>query len=110
MERQRAMNLVDDLGEKKMIDANSPLRPLRNAAIVASAHRVAAAVERLTRLGFTVMWVELLEPRQPTIRIEPHPDCRRMAGQGDAAHDDFYSSPKAGRFRINGCLVVWTEY
>ncbi|MEN7431425.1 hypothetical protein VA599_11745 [Chromobacterium sp. TRC.1.1.SA] len=90
-----------------------PQRPIRNAEVIAAAHLVAAAVERLTRRGLIVVGVEM-EPPRPTIRILKHESCTAMVQEGKAAYygfdqDIYFGKYRQGQFQLNGCRVVWDE-
>ncbi|MGC0153307.1 hypothetical protein ACPRNU_12665 [Chromobacterium vaccinii] len=88
-------------------------RPIRNAAVIAAAHLVAAAVERLSQRGMTVIGVEFEVP-MPTIRILPDHQCNAMIRSGEAAYygvtpDPHFGRYRLGQFRLNGCRVAWEE-
>ncbi|MGD1823737.1 hypothetical protein A203_00305 [Chromobacterium violaceum] len=88
-------------------------RPIRNAAVIAAAHLVAAAVERLSQRGLSVIGVDFEAP-MPTIRILPDKECHAMICRGQAAYyaltpDTYFGRYRLGQFRLNGCRVIWAE-
>ncbi|WP_047257977.1 hypothetical protein [Chromobacterium subtsugae] len=89
------------------------IRPIRNAAVAAAALLVAAAVERLSQRGLSVIGVDFEAP-MPTIRILPDEKCHAMICTGQAAYyaltpDTYFGRYRLGQFRLNGCRVIWAE-
>ncbi|OQS39032.1 hypothetical protein B0T40_04390 [Chromobacterium haemolyticum] len=89
-------------------------RPVPNVYMLAGAHRIAAAIELLSREGLTVLSSVQEHPMKPTIRVRHSIQCDRLIATGEAkfysfGHDNDGRFSEA-QFERAGCRVVWTQY
>ncbi|NHR06498.1 hypothetical protein HA052_14990 [Chromobacterium haemolyticum] len=95
--------------------AAQPLgRPVPNVYMLAGAHRIAAAIELLSREGLTVLSSIQEHPLKPTIRVRHSIQCDRLIATGEAKFYSFGRNDdgryREAQFERAGCRVIWTQY
>jgi hypothetical protein len=84
-----------------------------NQLMQMAALRIAAAIEKLTERGFTVIGLEFSNGSKPTIQIQSCAICAELIEKGEATYYRTGGTGsgryRVGQFKVGEIRVLWNE-